>query len=129
MTVESEPGASALLATRNLGQTWAQTALPAGVQYPEITFFSPTQGVLVAAGSQDSFQSTFYTTADGGQTWTPVPQGTNLTKLGVSIDFTSAQDGFAWTTGETSDPTPPTSIYETKNSGRTWHAFTPKLAS
>jgi photosystem II stability/assembly factor-like uncharacterized protein len=129
VTVEPERGAPALLETRDLGRTWAPMALPAGVQYPQITFFSPAQGVLVAAGSQGSFQSTFYTTANGGQTWTPVAQGTNFTKIGVNIDFTSTQTGLAWTTGDNSDPAPATVIYQTANSGRTWHAFTPSLVS
>ena len=129
VTVTPEPGQPALLETRDLGRTWEQVALPAGVQYPQITFFSATRGVLVAEGSQDSFQGTFYTTANGGQTWTPVRQGTNFTKIGVDIDFSSAQDGFAWTTGFNSDPVPATSIYETANSGRTWRAFTPYLVS
>jgi photosystem II stability/assembly factor-like uncharacterized protein len=84
---------------------------------------------LVVAGSQDSFQSTFYTTTNGGQTWTPVPQGTNFTKIGVDIDFTSTKDGLAWTNGENSDPATATSIYETTNSGRSWHVFTPRLVS
>jgi photosystem II stability/assembly factor-like uncharacterized protein len=129
VTVDPEPGAGgpALLETGNLGRTWKQIALPAGIEYPQITFFSPTQGVLVAGGSQDSFQGTFYTTANGGRTWTPARQGTNFTKIGVEIDFTSAEDGLAWTTGENSDPSPATSIYETTNSGRSWHAFTPHL--
>jgi photosystem II stability/assembly factor-like uncharacterized protein len=129
VTVDPEPGLPALLETRDLGRTWERIALPAGVQYPQITFFSPTQGVLVVAGSQGSFQSTFYTTANGGRTWTPVHQGTNFTKIGVNIDFTSTKDGLAWTIGENSDPAPPTSIYQTINSGRTWHAFTPHLVS
>lgn len=129
VTVEPELDAPALLVTRDLGRTWKRITLPAGVQYPQITFFSPTQGVLVAAGGQGSFQSTFYTTSNGGQTWAPVRQGTNFTKIGVNIDFTSSQDGLAWTTGENSDPVPPTSIYETTNSGRDWHAFSPHLAS
>jgi photosystem II stability/assembly factor-like uncharacterized protein len=129
VTVDPWPGTPALLETRDQGQTWEQIALPSGVQYPQITFFSPTQGVLVVGGSQDSFQSTFYTTTNGGQTWTPAPQGTNFTKIGVNIDFTSTQDGLAWTTGENTDPTEATSIYQTTNSGRTWHAFTPHLIS
>jgi photosystem II stability/assembly factor-like uncharacterized protein len=129
VTVAAEPGAGkpALLETRDLGRAWEQIALPAGVQYPQITFFSPTRGVLVAAGSQGSFQNTFYTTVDGGRSWTSAPQGTNFTKIGADIDFTSTQDGFAWTTGENSDPAAATTIYETANSGRTWHAFTPYL--
>jgi photosystem II stability/assembly factor-like uncharacterized protein len=127
VTVEPQPGTPTLLVTRDLGQTWEQMALPAGVQYPQIMFFSPTQGVLVAGETQGAFGSTFYTTIDGGQTWTPVQQGTDLGRLGVDIDFTDRLDGFAWTTGENSDPAPPTSIYETTDSGRAWHAFTPKL--
>ena len=129
VTVDPQLGAPALLETRDQGRTWKRIALPAGVQYPQITFFSPTQGTLVAGGSQDSFRSTFYTTANGGQTWTPVPQGTNFTKIGVNIDFTTTRDALAWTTGENSDPVPATSIYQTANSGRTWHAFTPHLVS
>jgi photosystem II stability/assembly factor-like uncharacterized protein len=129
VTVDPEPAGAALLVTRDLGQTWDRLALPGGLQYPQITFFSPTQGVLVAGETQGAFGGTFYTTADGGRTWTPVPQGVNLTRLGVAIDFATPEDGFAWTNGLASDPAAPTSIYETTNSGRTWHAFTPKLTA
>jgi photosystem II stability/assembly factor-like uncharacterized protein len=129
VTVEPQPDAPALLVTRDLGQTWEQLPLPAGLQYPQVSFFSPTEGVLVARETQGEFGSTFYTTADGGQTWTPVPQGANLTRLGVTIDFANPQDGFAWTNGQESDPAPPTTIYETTNSGRSWHAFTPRLVT
>ena len=128
VTVDPEPDGAALLVTRDLGQTWDRLPLPTGLQYPQITFFSPTQGVLVAGKTQGAFGGTFYTTADGGQTWTPVPQGANLTRLGVTIDFATPEDGFAWTNGLESDPASPTSIYETTDSGRTWHQFTPKLA-
>ncbi len=84
--------------------------------------------MLVARETQGEFGSTFYTTADGGQTWTPVPQGANLTRLGVTIDFANAEDGFAWTNGLESDPEPPTSIYETTNSGQApgTATFTPR---
>jgi photosystem II stability/assembly factor-like uncharacterized protein len=128
LTVEPGPSGAALLVTRDLGQAWDRLPLPAGLQYPQITFFSPTQGVLVAGKAQGAFGSTFFITADGGQTWTPVPQGADLTRLGVTIDFANPQDGFAWTNGLESDPVPPTSIFETANSGRSWHSFTPKLA-
>ena len=129
VTVAPEPAGAALLVTRDLGQTWNQLALPAGLQYPQITFFSPAEGVLVAGETQGAFGGTFYTTADGGQTWTPVPQGVNLSQLGVTIDFATPEDGFAWTNGLDSDPGAPTSIYETTNSGRAWHVFTPKLTA
>jgi photosystem II stability/assembly factor-like uncharacterized protein len=129
VTVVAGGGTSALLETRDLGQTWQQVPLPAAAgPYPQITFFDPEQGVLVAAQSQGSFGNTFYTTADGGQTWTPVPQGTRFTTQdAVSIDFVNPQVGFAWATGEESDPVPPTTIYETTNAGRTWQEFTPRL--
>jgi hypothetical protein len=57
----------------------------------------------------------------------PAPQGTNFTKIGVETDFTSAKDGFAWTTGDNRDPAPATLVYERANSGRSWHVFTPYL--
>jgi photosystem II stability/assembly factor-like uncharacterized protein len=127
VTVKPEPAGAALLVTHDLGRSWERLPLPAGLQYPQITFFSPTQGVLVAGETQGAFGRTFYTTADGGQTWTPAPQGADLTRLGVTVDFATPKVGFAWTNGLESDPVPPTTIYETTNSGRSWHAFTPKL--
>jgi hypothetical protein len=96
--------------TRDPRKTWEQLPLPAGLQYPQVTFFSPTEGVLVARETQGEFGNTFYTTADGGHGWTPVPQGANLTRLGVTIDFANAQDGFAWTNGLESDPVPPNPV-------------------
>jgi photosystem II stability/assembly factor-like uncharacterized protein len=129
LTVNRGGGGGALLETRNLGETWQQVALPTGAGiFPQITFFNAEQGILVAAESQGSFGNTFYTTADGGQTWTPVPQGTQFTTQdAVDIDFTSTLVGFAWATGDQSDPVPPTTIYRTTNSGRTWTSFNPEI--
>jgi len=131
LTVAAGGAGAALLQTRDLGQTWEQVALPTGAGvYPRITFFNAERGILVEAESQGSFGNTFYTTADGGQTWTPVPQGTQFTTQdAVGIDFISTQVGFAWATGIESDPVPPATIYETTNSGRTWHLFTPRLTA
>jgi photosystem II stability/assembly factor-like uncharacterized protein len=131
LTVVPGQGAAALLETRDLGQTWQRLPLPAGAgPYPQVTFFNPEQGVLVAARSQGSFGDIFYTTADGGQTWTAVPQGTQFTTQdAVNIDFISTRVGFAWATGEESDPVPPTTIYQTSNSGQTWQLFTPHLST
>ena len=67
----------------------------------------------------------FYTTADGGQSWTPVPQGTHFTQYGETIDFASQQAGFAWSSGGDTAGAPP--LYTTTNSGRTWHLITPHL--
>jgi hypothetical protein len=51
VTVEPQPDSPALPITRDLGQTWEQLPLPVGLGYPQITFFSPTQAVLVAGGT------------------------------------------------------------------------------
>jgi photosystem II stability/assembly factor-like uncharacterized protein len=118
-----------VLVSRDLGQRWRSLALPVGAgQYPQISFFTPTDGVLVAAGSQEALGTVFYTTTDGGQTWTPVPQGTHFAQLGATIDFTSPQTGFEWTSsGDTQGSAPP-SVSVTTDSGHTWRSFTPKLA-
>jgi photosystem II stability/assembly factor-like uncharacterized protein len=131
LTVAPSPPASppAVLVSQDLGQTWHSLALPSAAgQYPQISFFTPTEGVLVAAGSQQALGTVFYTTTDGGQTWMPVPQGTHFAQLGAAIDFTSPRAGFEWTSdGDTQGSAPP-SVYETTDSGHTWRPFTPKLA-
>ena len=123
-------GSPSLLETQDLGQTWQTLPLPAGAeQYPQVSFFSPTQGVLVPAASQGVLGTVFYTTDDGGQNWTPVPQGTTFTQVGSMVDFTSTQTGFAWTQpGDTQSAAPPP-IYVTTSSGSTWTPFTPALVN
>jgi photosystem II stability/assembly factor-like uncharacterized protein len=120
------PGTPSLLDRRAQGQAWRLLTLPAGAgQYPQVKFFTPANGVLVSAGSQESLGAVFYTTADGGQSWTPVPQGTHFTQYGETIDFASQQAGFAWSSGGDTAGAPP--LYTTTNSGRTWHLITPHL--
>lgn len=127
LTVESYPATRYLLVSRNLGTSWSEVPLPAGAGvYPQITFFTPQDGVLVAAGPQASFGTTFYVTDDGGQTWVPVPQGTSFggDDLGTGgVEFVTAGTGFAWPSGASS-----TAMRETVDSGRTWTSFTPLLA-
>ena len=131
LTVAPPPPAlpPTVLVSQDLGQTWRPLALPSGAgQYPQISFFTPADGVLVAAGSQEALGTVFYTTADGGQNWTPVPQGTRFAQLGAAIDFTSPQAGFEWTSGDDAPGSAPPSASVTADSGRTWRSFTPKLA-
>ena len=122
--------APALFASANFGQSWRQLPLPAGSeQYPQITFFGPADGMLVTKASQEALGAVFYTTSDGGQTWTAVPQGTHFTQLGAAVDFASPQDGFSWTqAGYATESTPPP-LYATTNSGRTWTSFTPEVGA
>ena len=122
------PGTPSLLDTRNGGQTWQLLTLPSGAgQYPQVKFFTPADGVLVTAGSQEALGPVFYVTADGGQSWTPVPQGIHFTQDGEAIDFASQQAGLAWNSGGSTVPAPP--LYATTNSGRTWHLFIPHLVT
>jgi photosystem II stability/assembly factor-like uncharacterized protein len=85
--------------------------------------------VLVTAGSQEALGAVFYLTADGGQSWTPVPQGTHFTQLGEAIDFASQQVGFAWTSGTGTAGALPPPLDATANSGRTWQPFIPRLVT
>jgi hypothetical protein len=119
------PGTASLLGTRDRGRTWQVLALPPGAgQYPQVTFFTPADGVLVTAGLQQALGAVFYLTADGGHSWTPVPQGTHFTQYGEAIDFASQQAGFAWNPNTSGAPP----IYATTNSGRTWTWYLPQLA-
>lgn len=80
--------APSLLASHDLGRTWQPLALSAGTgPYPQIAFFGPADGVLVAAGPQEALGTVFYTTADGGRSWTPPRQGRHFTQYGASIDL------------------------------------------
>lgn len=129
LTVSTYGGEPALLVSRDLGQTWQSMALPPGSGvYPQVRFFDQRRGVLVSAGSQGSFGRVFYTTSDGGQTWTAVPQGRHFTQLGVAFDFVSPVTGFAWINGGDAQGSTPPPVYETTDSGRTWTSFSPRLA-
>lgn len=130
LTVGVAGGTPSLLTTRNLGRSWTRLPLPANVGwYPRITFFTPSAGILVPASAQDALGDVFYTTSDGGRSWTPVRQGTHFTRLGASADFVSPVAGFAWILGGdvTSGLAP--AMYQTTNSGRTWNSFVPRLES
>jgi photosystem II stability/assembly factor-like uncharacterized protein len=132
VTVAAYSGATTLLVTRDLGQTWQSLPLPAGYAYgqypyPQIKFFDPEDGVLVSAGSQGTVGTVFYTTSNGGQTWAAVPQGVHFTQNGAAVDFVSPLVGFAWVTGGDAQGSSPPPLYETTNSGRTWTAVTPRI--
>lgn len=129
LTVGSTASSPALLVSRDLGQTWRTLPLPAGSGvYPQVRFFDPRLGVLVPGGPQGSIGSVFFTTSDGGQTWTPVRQGMRFAQLGAAIDFVSPRAGFAWILGGDARGGSPPAMHETTDSGRTWTAFTPRLA-
>jgi photosystem II stability/assembly factor-like uncharacterized protein len=124
------PGTPSLLDSRDRGQAWQLLKLPSRAgQYPQVEFFTSADGVLVAAGPQQALGRVFYLTTDGGQSWTPVRQGTHFTQYGEAIDFASQQAGFAWNSGGNTAGVPPPPLYATTDSGRTWHPFIPHLVT
>jgi hypothetical protein len=126
MSLARAPAAPYFLVSNNVGKTWRTRALPSGGGLdPRITFFSARDGVLVSAGTQGSIGTVFYTTANGGRTWTAVPQGTAFTQLGVAFDFVSTRIGYAWVLATDSPGATAPQMYRTDNSGRTWTPFTP----
>lgn len=132
VTVAAYSGATTLLVTRDLGQTWLPVPLPAGYAYgqypyPQIKFFDPEHGVMVSAGSQGTIGNVFYTTADGGQTWAAVPQGVHFTQTGAAVEFVSPLVGFAWVLGGDAKGSSPSPVHETTNAGRSWTAFSPRI--
>jgi photosystem II stability/assembly factor-like uncharacterized protein len=130
LVIDRAPGAPYFLVSRDLGVTWRNEPLPSGAgQDPRIQFFSPLSGMLVPADPQGITGHVFYTTANGGRTWTAVPQCRSFTQLGTSFDFVSAQTGFARAPGADATGSSPPAMYLTTDSGRTCAAFTPRLAA
>src|SRR6266700_4051055 len=130
LVIDRAPGAPYFLVSQDLGVTWRNEPLPSGAgQDPRIQFVSPLSGMLVSSGPQGVIGHVFYTTANSGRTWTAVPQGRSFTQLGTSFDFVSARTGFAWAPGADATGSSPPAMYLTTDSGRTWVAFTPRLAA
>lgn len=127
LVIVRAPAAPYFLVSQDLGATWQSEPLPPGAgKDPRVQFFSPLSGVLVSAGPQGVIGPVFYTTADGGRTWTAVRQGRSFTQLGAGFDFVSPQTGFAWVLGTDATGSAP-AMYQTTDSGRTWTSFTPVL--
>jgi len=128
LVIDRAPAAPYFLVSQDLGVTWRSEPLPPGAgKDPRVQFFSPRSGVLVSGGPSGAIGPVFYTTADGGRTWTAVRQGRSLSQLG--IDFVSEQTGFAWVSGADATGSSPPAMYRTTDSGRTWVTFTPRLAA
>ena len=129
MVIGNAPDAPVFLASRDLGQTWVSEPLPPGAgKYPQITFFSSRDGVLVSAGPSGAIGRIVATTADGGITWTVVPLGRFFTANGTEFNFVSPRTGFAWVQVGNATAGPP-AMDETTDSGRTWTSFTPVMAN
>jgi photosystem II stability/assembly factor-like uncharacterized protein len=111
-----------LLVTQDTGTTWHVASVPrAAGPYRSAQFFSARQGLLIPGLHTPG--RVFYLTSDGGQTWTPVRQGTRF-QTDMTVTFVSPDTGFAWNP-DTSGAPP---IYATTNGGRTWTWYLPQLA-
>jgi photosystem II stability/assembly factor-like uncharacterized protein len=130
LTIGRYPATGELLVSRDGGGSWQVRRLPAGAgPYPQIRFFTADRGIAVSGGTQGLIGSVFDLTADGGRSWTLVPQGRHFGRTGAYLDFVSTTDGFAWISNIYITPsTPAPDMYVTTNSGRTWTAITPRLA-
>jgi photosystem II stability/assembly factor-like uncharacterized protein len=127
LQVNDGPDPAYLLVSPDSGGTWRVERLPAGAGAdPRLTFFSPSAGIAVAAGSQESVGTSTYLTSDGGQSWSAVPLARPFGDAGASFDFVSPHAGFAWVPGSTA-PASSQVLYQTTDSGRTWTSFAPSL--
>jgi photosystem II stability/assembly factor-like uncharacterized protein len=127
LQVNNYPSAAHLLVSTDSGNTWKVERLPASAgPYPRTQWFSPADGITIAAGSQESVGTHSFVTTDGGANWTAVPLSRPFGQAGASFDFVSTGTGVAWLP-DTSTAGPPPAMYRTTNSGRSWASFTPSL--
>jgi photosystem II stability/assembly factor-like uncharacterized protein len=127
LEIDAPAAAAYLLVSTDSGGSWTVQRLPAGAgPYPRLQFFSPADGIAVAAGSQQTVGTHAYLTRDGGRSWSTVPLSRPFGPAGASFDFVSTSTGFAWVPGTAAGGSAP-AMYETSDSGRTWTSFTPSL--
>ncbi len=127
LQVNNYPSAAHLLVSTDSGSTWKVERLPASAgPYPRTQWFSPADGITIAAGSQESVGTHSFVTTDGGTNWTAVPLSRPFGQAGASFDFVSTGTGVAWLP-DSGTGGPPPAMYRTTNSGRSWASFTPSL--
>ncbi len=113
-----------LFRTTDGGPTWSQVqpALPAGYQSAFINvgtpqFFGPSQAVLPVFMRTSAGRDLFlYTSADGGNSWTP---STGFARNVDAVDILSMSNAIAW--GNTGN------FFVTHNAGESWTPLTPTL--
>jgi photosystem II stability/assembly factor-like uncharacterized protein len=115
-----------LLISHDLGRTWRRVPLPSGIgEFPGVRFLSAADGIVMPDVSPGSRVPVVYLTADGGRTWTAVPQGLHVTDPELlGYDFVSTRIWFAWYGNQAQTKAQASTIYQTDNSGRTWTAIT-----
>jgi photosystem II stability/assembly factor-like uncharacterized protein len=118
------PGQLYLYKTGDGGRTWQEVKIPPppGYEQAEIettgpVFLTASNAVLpVHLSSQNGVLLAFYTSADGGNTWTLSP---NFVSRGGTVDFVSPTVGFTWNG---------TNFYMTTDAAKDWTAIAPDVA-
>lgn len=118
------PGNGRLYETRDGGQTWSthDFAAPAKYQEHALTIYPPLffddQTGMLPVTVVPGYETIFYTTEDGGSTWTattPVKASPQTTTF-LAYDWVDPEHGWS-TDGER--------IYRTDDGGQTWESLTP----
>jgi photosystem II stability/assembly factor-like uncharacterized protein len=120
----SEPmdGYAWLFATQDGGRTWQHQdlALPKGYESAMLSidppvFFTAQDGLLPVDLYADSTSKVFYTTHDGGRSWS----ATTIINHGGLYDFPNPQDGFVWNGGS--------AFSMTHDGGQSYQTITPNV--
>lgn len=115
-----------LLRTNDLGPSWRLLAVPPARWFQAADLIDASQAALVPGAPPGQARGPIgevWLTADRGQAWTAVRQGTAFSP-DTTISFASPIAGFAWNPDVAGVPP----LYATIDSGRSWTWSLPRLA-
>lgn len=114
--------------TADGGQHWKRAVFPGAAESVVLQFLDTRHGFLLALGGPAAglMQKDFYSTADGGKTWTKggSPSMLHCNYYPTGMAFRSAREG--WITGS-NHGTPDVPLVRTTDGGRTWRVQTVDL--
>ncbi len=114
--------------TADGGQHWKRMTFPGAADSVVLQFLDTRHGFLLALGEPAAglMQKDFYSTADGGKTWTKgdSPSVSHCNYYPMGMAFRSVREG--WITGS-NHGTPDVPLVRTTDGGRTWRVQTVEL--